>query len=111
MRIDIGPQLGQLLCVLGSELLEFDDLLAQADLGVRRLPAGRTSHAGLSGPFILLETPDYQRLAYTETQRGSQLIADPDEVAILNQKYAMLRAQALTPEDTRELLDRLLGER
>ncbi|MFJ8544788.1 helix-turn-helix domain-containing protein [Streptomyces sp. NPDC093586] len=74
------------------------------------LPQDRTSHAGLNGPFVLLETPDHQRLAYAENQRGSQLITDPDEVAILTQKCAMLRSQALTPEDTRDLLDRLLGE-
>nr|WP_308122006.1 Scr1 family TA system antitoxin-like transcriptional regulator [Streptomyces sp. TRM70350] len=71
---------------------------------------GRTSHAGLEGPFILLETPEHQRLAYSETQRGSTLIANPDEVGILTQKYAMLRTQALNAEDTRDLLDRLLGE-
>lgn len=75
------------------------------------LPLERMTHAGLNGPFVLLETPEHQRLAYVETQRGSQLIADPDEVGILTQKCAMLRSQALTPEDTRELLDRLLGER
>lgn len=74
------------------------------------LPFGRTTHAALDGPFVLLETPEHQRLAYTESQRGSQLIADPDEVAILTQKCAMLRTQALNPEDTRDLLDRLLGE-
>ncbi|MFC7881157.1 Scr1 family TA system antitoxin-like transcriptional regulator [Streptomyces sp. NPDC057376] len=74
------------------------------------LPLGRTMHAGLDGPFILLETPDYQRLAYMETQRGSQLIGDPDGVGILTQKYAMLRTQALNTEDTRAMLDRLLGE-
>ncbi|WP_369180389.1 helix-turn-helix domain-containing protein [Streptomyces mutabilis] len=74
------------------------------------LPLGRTTHAGLDGPFILLETPDYQRLAYMETQRGSQLIGDPDGVGILTQKYAMLRTQALNTEDTRAMLDRLLGE-
>ncbi|MDN3247088.1 helix-turn-helix domain-containing protein [Streptomyces mutabilis] len=74
------------------------------------LPLDRASHASLDGPFVLLETPEHQRLAYTENQRGSQLIADPDEVAILTQKCAMLRSQALTPEDTRDLLDRLLGE-
>jgi len=74
------------------------------------LPLGRTSHAGLNGPFILLETPEYQRLAYSETQQGSQLIGDPNKVAILTQKYAMLRTQALNAEDTRDQLDRLLGE-
>ncbi|MFJ4819001.1 Scr1 family TA system antitoxin-like transcriptional regulator [Streptomyces sp. NPDC088801] len=75
------------------------------------LPLGRTSHAGLDGPFILLETPEHQRLAYMETHRGSQLIADPDGVGILTHKYAMLRTQALNTEETRAMLDRLLGER
>ena len=88
-------------------LREYADL---PGLALQILPLGRTSHAGLSGPFILLETPDHQRLGYSESQRGSQLIADQDEVAILNQKYAMLRTQALNAEDTRALLDRLLGE-
>lgn len=74
------------------------------------LPLGRTSHAGLDGPFVLLETPEHQRIAYMETQRGSQLIADPDGVGILTQKYAMLRTQALNTEDTRDLLDQLRGE-
>lgn len=74
------------------------------------MPLARTTHAGLDGPFILLETPDYQRIAYTETQRGSQLISDPNEISILSQKYAMLRTQALNTEDTKGLLDRLLGE-
>lgn len=74
------------------------------------MPLGRQTHAALAGPFILLETQDYQHLGYTETQRGSQLVADPDEVSILAQKYAMLRTQALNIEDTKGLLDRLLGE-
>lgn len=74
------------------------------------LPLSSTAHAGLDGSFTLLETPDHQHVAYTETQRGSQLITDRNEVSILAQRYAMLRAQALTPEETLRLLARLLGE-
>ncbi|MFF3685884.1 Scr1 family TA system antitoxin-like transcriptional regulator [Streptomyces sp. NPDC002187] len=74
------------------------------------MPLDRQFHAALDGPFVLLETPDHQHLAYTETQRGSQLVTDPNEVSILAQKYAMLRTQALNPEETKGLLDRLLGE-
>ncbi|MDF9804535.1 transcriptional regulator with XRE-family HTH domain [Streptomyces sp. HB372] len=74
------------------------------------LPLDSRVHAGLAGPFILLETPDHQHVAYTETQRGSQLISDRNEVSILAQKYAMLRAQALSPVETLRLLARLLGE-
>ncbi|MFJ5261704.1 Scr1 family TA system antitoxin-like transcriptional regulator [Streptomyces sp. NPDC088387] len=68
-------------------------------------------HAGVDGPFILLETPDHQHLAYAESQRGSQWVADADEVSRLARKYAMLRTQALTTQDSTGLLDRLLGER
>ncbi|MFE2377562.1 helix-turn-helix domain-containing protein [Streptomyces sp. NPDC059398] len=74
------------------------------------MPFGRQTHAALDGPFILLETPDHQHLAYTETQRGSQLVADPNEVSILSQKYAMLRTQAYNTEDSKGLLERRLGE-
>ncbi|MEV0324509.1 Scr1 family TA system antitoxin-like transcriptional regulator [Streptomyces sp. NPDC050658] len=74
------------------------------------MPIGCDLHAGLAGAFILLETPDHQRIAYVEAQRGSQLIADPDEVSVLERKYAMLRTQALNTQETKGLLDRLLGE-
>jgi hypothetical protein len=37
--LDVGPQLSQCSGVLRTELLQFDNLLAQADLRVRRLSA------------------------------------------------------------------------
>ncbi|WP_371617291.1 Scr1 family TA system antitoxin-like transcriptional regulator [Streptomyces sp. NBC_00454] len=74
------------------------------------LPFGQTTHPGLNGPFILLETPDHQHFAYSEMQRGSLLISNADEVSILARRYAMLRTQALNTEQTRGLLSRLLGE-
>lgn len=80
------------------------------DVSLQLMPLGRTSHAALDGPFTILETQEHQHLGYAETQRGSQLISDPDEVSILARRYAMLRTQALNTEQTQGLLDRLLGE-
>lgn len=74
------------------------------------MPLGRDFHAGLSGPFVLVETSDHQRVAYVEGQLNGRLIADPDEVSVLERKYAMLRTQALNPQETKSLLGRLLGE-
>lgn len=79
-------------------------------LTLQFLPLDSPSHAGLDGPFVLLETPDHQYLAYTESQRGSQWVSDPDEVSIMARKYAMLRTQALTTQESLGLLDRLLGD-
>lgn len=96
--------------VLREQLRHLRDLLDLPGLTVQIMPLGREAHAALDGPFVLLETPEHEHLAYTETQRGSQLISDADEVSILSRRYAMLRTQALNPEETGSLLDRLLGE-
>ncbi|MER7310904.1 helix-turn-helix domain-containing protein [Streptomyces halstedii] len=96
--------------VYGEMLRHLLTCAALPGITLQIMPLGRHTHAALSGPFTLLETPDFQHIGYTETQRGSQLVADPDEVSILAQKYAMLRTQALNTEDSKGLLDRLLGE-
>jgi transcriptional regulator with XRE-family HTH domain len=77
---------------------------------IQVMPLGRDFHAGLAGPFTVIETPDHQRIAYVEGQRRGWLIADPDEVSNLERKYAMLRTQALNAQESRRLLSRLLGE-
>ncbi|WP_327317044.1 helix-turn-helix domain-containing protein [Streptomyces sp. NBC_01235] len=79
-------------------------------LSLQFLPMRSPFNAGTAGPFTLLETPDHHHLAYAESQRGSQWVSDPDEVSRLARKYAMLRAQALTPQESVSLLDSLLGE-
>ncbi|MFC9651724.1 MULTISPECIES: Scr1 family TA system antitoxin-like transcriptional regulator [unclassified Streptomyces] len=79
-------------------------------LSMQFLRLDRTANAGISGPFYLMETPDHQHLAYAESQQGSHWVSDPDGVSIMSLKYAMLRSQALTPEDSLDLLDELLGE-
>ncbi|MCZ4121536.1 helix-turn-helix domain-containing protein [Streptomyces sp. H39-S7] len=79
-------------------------------LGLQIMPTNRKRHAGLSGPMVLLETPDHDQLAYIEGQLVSFLHDDPDQVSTLQQKYGMLRSQALTPEESMGLLDDLLGD-
>ncbi|MFD3542870.1 Scr1 family TA system antitoxin-like transcriptional regulator [Streptomyces sp. NPDC058662] len=93
-----------------EQLLHLRTCAARPAISLQVLPLGITAHAGLDGPFTLLETPEHQHLAYSETQRGSILVRDPNEVSILTQKYAMLRSQALNLAETKGLLDRLLGE-
>ncbi|MEU6231055.1 helix-turn-helix transcriptional regulator [Streptomyces sp. NPDC047042] len=80
-------------------------------ISMQFLPLDRITHAGVGGPFALMETPDHQHLAYLESHRGSEWVADPNWVSILQRKHAMLRAQALSPEDSLGLLDRLLEGR
>jgi transcriptional regulator with XRE-family HTH domain len=79
-------------------------------LGLQIMPTKREKHAGLAGPMVLLETPDHDQLAYVEGPLVSFLHDDPDKVSVLQQKYGMLRSQALSPAESTGLLDELLGE-
>ncbi|MFJ9643440.1 Scr1 family TA system antitoxin-like transcriptional regulator [Streptomyces sp. NPDC101206] len=67
-------------------------------------------HPCLDGPVRLLETPEGRRLAYSEGQESGRLITDPKEVSLLHQRYDTLRSLALTPQESRGLLERLRGE-
>ncbi|MET9220801.1 helix-turn-helix transcriptional regulator [Streptomyces sp. NPDC003300] len=96
--------------VYRNQLRHLRDSADIPGVALQIMPLGRTTHASLDGPFVLIETPHHEHLAYAETQRGSQLVHDPNEVSILARKYAMLRTQALNSEETKGLLDRLLGE-
>ncbi|MET8681343.1 helix-turn-helix transcriptional regulator [Streptomyces sp. NPDC004647] len=73
------------------------------------MPLRQPQHAGFDGPMQLLETPDHQWLGYSEGQRGGMLISDAKEVSIMLQRYAKMRSQALTPDDSVSLLKRMRG--
>ncbi|MEU6367972.1 helix-turn-helix transcriptional regulator [Streptomyces sp. NPDC046931] len=73
------------------------------------LPMALGAHAGLAGPIQLLETPDNEWFGYCEGQRSGQFVADPKAISVLHMRYAKLRSQALSPGETRSLLERMRG--
>jgi len=89
-----------------------DNVLELAQLRnveIQIMPLVREDHAGLDGSMQLLETPDNQTFGYSEGQRTGQLITDRQDVSVLRMRYARLRSQALTPEDSVSLLTRIRG--
>ncbi|MEX2970933.1 helix-turn-helix domain-containing protein [Streptomyces sp. C184] len=89
-----------------------DHLLERAgqfNVELQIMPTRQPDHAGFDGRMQLAETPENRWFGYSEGQRGGLLIADPKEVSIMLQRYAKLRSQALTPEDSRGLLKRIRG--
>ncbi|MGW1157863.1 helix-turn-helix domain-containing protein [Streptomyces sp. NPDC002519] len=73
------------------------------------LPVALGAHAGLAGPIQLLETPENEWCGYCEGQRSGQFVADPKAISVLQMRYAKLRSQALSPGDSRSLLERIRG--
>ncbi|MFJ6794203.1 helix-turn-helix domain-containing protein [Streptomyces sp. NPDC091268] len=96
--------------VLQHQIRHLREMAELPFLGLQIIPKNRTTHAGLAGPMVLLETDEHDQLAYLETQAVAFLLDDPDEVHPLHLKYGMLRSQALSMEDSKRLLDDLLGE-
>lgn len=96
--------------VLLAQLRHLREMAELPYLGLQIMPTGRETHAGLNGPMVLLETGDHDQLVYLEGQGVSFLMDDPEEVHPLSLKYGILRNQALSMEDSKRLLDDLLGE-
>ncbi|MFE1173129.1 helix-turn-helix domain-containing protein [Streptomyces sp. NPDC058773] len=73
------------------------------------MPLRQPVHAGLDGPLRLAETADNCWFGYSEGQENGRLITDAKEISLLHQRYAKMRSQALTPEDSLGLLKRMRG--
>lgn len=67
-------------------------------------------YAGDRGEMNVVETPEHEFLVYLEPQDESLLISDPAKVSTYMQRYARIRAQALSPRESLGLIERLAGE-
>ncbi|MGW0643735.1 DUF5753 domain-containing protein [Streptomyces sp. S063] len=104
--------------VIGSEEIMREQLLHLLECARRRnvtllvlpLDAGKYGeYAGGRGSMNLLETPEHERLAYLEPQDETLLISDPAKVSVYAQRYAKIRAQALGPRESLDLIMQLAG--
>ncbi|MGW4750536.1 helix-turn-helix domain-containing protein, partial [Streptomyces sp. NPDC004290] len=77
---------------------------------IQVMPLQREDHAGLAGPFTLIETKAGQRIAYTEVQKSSSLYTERTTVRELEAQYGIIRAQALTPRESMAFIEGLLGD-
>ncbi|MFJ9618886.1 helix-turn-helix domain-containing protein [Streptomyces noursei] len=77
---------------------------------IQVMPIEREEHAGLEGPFTLIETREGRRIAYVEGYKDSRLHTDRKMVRELEEQYGILRAQALTPRESLAYVEKLLGE-
>ncbi|MER5555856.1 helix-turn-helix transcriptional regulator [Streptomyces sp. NPDC002793] len=77
---------------------------------VQVMPLDREDHAALGGPFTLIDTAQGQRIAYAEVQGDSRLYTGRAAVRELEARYGIIRSQALTPRESSEFIEKLLGE-
>jgi hypothetical protein len=85
------------------------ELAALRNIEVQVMPQKRVIHAGIDGPIRLLETPDNKWYGYCEGQESGRFISDPKVVSMLQMRYARMRSQALSLEESLSLLRRMRG--
>ncbi|MGP3953761.1 helix-turn-helix domain-containing protein [Streptomyces sp. 7N604] len=90
-----------------ERLLEIGQL-RKVDLQV--LPLSREENSGLGGSFRLLRLRDGSTVGHSEVQMISRVIADPKQVQILDMRYGIIRAQALTPRESLAFIEKLRGD-
>ncbi|MFI6244658.1 helix-turn-helix transcriptional regulator [Streptomyces sp. NPDC051016] len=90
-----------------AEDAERDNVSVQVVSLERGLRAG---HAGAYGDMKLVKTKEHHDVVYIEVQDESLLVSDPAKVSLLAHRYAKIRTQALSPDDSLSLIRKLAGE-
>ncbi|WP_382465822.1 Scr1 family TA system antitoxin-like transcriptional regulator [Streptomyces noursei] len=91
---------------------QLEHLIACAEMrnvSIQVLETRVTTHVGLDGPMMLLETPDGTTLGYVEVQGVNRILTDPVWVGDLDQRYGIIRSQALSPERSLDLIKAMAG--
>ncbi|MER6687697.1 helix-turn-helix domain-containing protein [Streptomyces minutiscleroticus] len=77
---------------------------------IQMMSTEREEHAGLAGPFTLIETREGRRIAYAEVHKDSRLYTERAAVREFEEQYGLLRAAALGPRESLAFIEKLLRD-
>ncbi|QEV41580.1 helix-turn-helix domain-containing protein [Streptomyces nodosus] len=76
---------------------------------IQVMPLDCEDNAGVDGPFTIVTRKDGKKFVYAEAQGTSALQTDPEQTALAGARYGIIRSQALSPRESLELIEGLLG--
>ncbi|MDL2081760.1 helix-turn-helix transcriptional regulator [Streptomyces sp. GXMU-J15] len=77
---------------------------------IQVMPTSRADHAHVSGSFRVLKLKGGQTLGYLAAELHGRVTTEPREAQIVEMRYGMIRAQALSPRESLAFIEKLLGE-
>ncbi|WP_405517802.1 helix-turn-helix domain-containing protein [Streptomyces canus] len=80
------------------------------NIEIQVMPSGLEDHPNMDGAFNLLTPKGHGQVAYTEVQGHPRLITDSEEVRKIADRYGIMRAMALSPSESRKLIEQKLEE-
>jgi transcriptional regulator with XRE-family HTH domain len=101
---------------IGGRHVHADQLRHLLNVGQRQnveiqvMPTRTEEHPNLDSAFNLLIPKGHGQVAYTETQGYPRLITDAEEVRKIADRYGIMRAIALSPSQSRKLIEQKLEE-
>ncbi|MFF2778142.1 Scr1 family TA system antitoxin-like transcriptional regulator [Streptomyces sp. NPDC058052] len=93
-----------------EQLRRILDIARLRTVHLQLMPTERTEHPAIDGAFALLTPKGRREVTYTESYGDARLITDPELVRQYNERYGIIRAQALSPRESLELIEKMLGE-
>lgn len=90
-----------------QRLLEVSEL---PSVELQVMPTSRWDHPGAGGLIEVLKFGDGSAVGRADGKFGGRPVADPRQLRILELRYGIIRAQALTPDESRDFIERVLGE-
>ncbi|MDT0302156.1 helix-turn-helix domain-containing protein [Streptomonospora wellingtoniae] len=92
---------------------QLDQLLSAAEyahITVQVLPLSAGPHAGLDGTFHLLRLPTGERFLALESRVSAEVDDDPDHVNNYTRAFEDLRALALAPKESADMIRKVRGD-
>lgn len=74
------------------------------------MPTDSDAHPGLDGRIELLKFPDGSAVGRSEGAFNGRATTDPKQLRVIELQYGIIRAQALSPRESRAFIEQLLGE-
>lgn len=96
--------------VMCAQLRALIPLVDTGTITIQVMPFSAGGHPVLGGSVTLMTMSDHTKVAYVEGTDYGQLIEDPEDVELRQQAYDLVRAYALNPRDSAQLLTQAIKE-
>ncbi|MFG2561194.1 helix-turn-helix domain-containing protein [Streptomyces sp. NPDC048496] len=77
---------------------------------IQVMPTDRWDHPGTGGKIQVLKFSDGSGVGRTEGVHGGRPVSDPRQLRVLELRYGIIRAEALTPRESLAFIEQALGE-
>ncbi|OOV32501.1 DNA-binding protein [Streptomyces avermitilis] len=96
--------------VLSRQLEHLLEVARLPNVELQVMPTARAEHPGTGGRIQVLKFADGTGAGRTDDEFGGRPVSDPRQLRILELRYGIIRAQALSPGESLDFIEQALGE-